>query len=160
MRDRYEPASDFLKAIVAEEVSLSGSEWAEKNLQRLIDLTRDDDPKNRDWATFLLAQEDIDTPLVRDALLRAANNDDDDVVRAEAVRGLAQRDVPLALPFVQKGLRADAVAIPMLEAAAICAHPSLIPDLRIWAEPSDEPHADKAAADALAACERAASIHL
>lgn len=157
MRDRYEPASDYLKAIVAEEVSLSGSEWAEKNLQRLIELTRDDDRTNRDWATFLLAQEDTDTPVVRDALLRAAN-DEDDVVRAEAVWGLAQRDISLALPFVQQALRADAVAIPMLEAAAICAHPSLIPDLRIWSEPSDEPSADKAAADALAACERAASI--
>jgi len=152
MRDRYEPTSHFLKAIVAEDVALSGSQWAEQNLQRLIELTRDDDRSNRDWATFLLAQEEADHPAIRAALLHAAK-DDDEVVRAEAVLGLAKRDVLLALPFVQEGLRAATVAIPMLEAAAICAHPSLVSDLRIWAEPSDEPFADEAAADALAACE-------
>ena len=155
MLDRYEPTSDFLKAIVAEEVLLSGSELAEENLRQLIELTRDDDHSNRDWATFLLAQEETDIPVVRAALLHAAT-DDDNVVRAEAVWGLAKRDVQLALPFVQAALRADAVAIPMLEAAAICAHPSLIPDLRIWAEPSDNPFADQLAAEALAACEKAA----
>jgi len=152
MGERYEPTSDFLNAVIAEDAPLSGSEMAEENLRRLIDLMRDEDRSNRDWATFLLAQEEIDTPNVRNALIRAAK-DDDDMVRAEAVLGLAIRDPLLALPFVQQALHADAVATPVLEAAALCAHPSLIADLRIWAKHSDQPLA-KLAADALAACEK------
>lgn len=73
----------------------------------------------------------------------------------EAVLGIALRDVQLALPLVQQGLRGESVVIPMLEAAALCAHPSLIADLRIWAEPSDAPYADQLATAALAACEGA-----
>jgi hypothetical protein len=42
----------------------------------------------------------------------------------------------------------------MLEAAAIRAHPSLITDLRVWAEPSAEPYIDRLTAEALAARER------
>jgi HEAT repeat protein len=75
------------------------------------------------WATFLLAQEEIDTPAVSDALMCAAE-DDDDIVRAEAVLGLAKRDPLQALPHVQKALASNAVSVPMLEAAALCADPS------------------------------------
>jgi HEAT repeat protein len=156
MRDGYEPRSEFLKAIIAEKLPLSGGELAEANLRRLILMMRDEDRSNRDWATFLLAQEETDTPAVRDALISSAK-DGDEVVRAEAVLGLAKRDPLLALPLVQEALRSEAVAVPMLEAAALCAHPSLIPDLRIWAEPSDEPFIDRLAASALAACERIAA---
>ena len=154
MGERYEPTSDFLNAVIAEDAPLSGSAMAEENLRRLIELMRDDDRSNRDWATFLLAQEEIDTPDVRDALIRATE-DDDDMVRAEAVLGLAVRDPRLALPFVQQALQADTVEIPMFEAAALCAHPSLIEDLRIWAEHSGQPLAKRLAAEALAACEKA-----
>jgi len=42
----------------------------------------------------------------------------------------------------------------MLEAAALCADPSLIADLRIWSEASDQPYVDRLAADALKACEQ------
>lgn len=129
MHDCYEPTSDFLKAVAAKDVSLSGGWWAEMNLSRLIELTRDEDLSNRDWATFLLAQDETDTAAVRDALIRAAR-DNDEFVRAEAVLGLAMRSVHVALPLVQKALRAETVAIPILEAAALCAHPSLIADLR------------------------------
>lgn len=132
MSARYEPESDFLRAIVAEEVPLSGSEWADANLRQLIEMTRDRNPSNRDWATFLLAQGTVDGPEVREAVLRAAK-DADEVVCGEAVLGIALRDVQLALPLVQQGLRGESVVIPMLEAAALCAHPSLIADLRIWA---------------------------
>jgi len=156
MRERYKPKSEFLQAVVAEKAPLSGGDMAEANLRLLIKMMCDDDRSNRDWATFLLAQEDIDTPAVRNALLHAAK-DDDDVVRAEAVLGLAKRAPYLALPLVQEALRAETITIPMLEAAALCAHPSLIADLRIWAEPSDESFADELAAEALAACEKAAA---
>ena len=153
MSERYEPPSDFLKAAIAEDIPLAGGPLAEENLHRLIELTRDPDRANRDWATLLLSQEGGDAPAVRAALLQAAS-DEDDMVRAEAVLGLASRDPEAALPFVQEALRGKAVTIPMLEAAALCAHPSLIADLRVWAEPSNEPLADKLAADALAACVR------
>jgi HEAT repeat protein len=153
--ERYEPPSDFLKAVIAEQVPLIGGEYAEANLRQLIDLTRDPDTANRDWATLLLSQEGANTPDVRAALVQAAS-DEDAVVRAEAVLGLAHRDPEAALPFVQEALQGAAVTVPVLEAAAICAHPSLITDLRVWAEPSDEPYADRLAAEALAACERTA----
>lgn len=151
---RYEPPSDFLKGIIAEEVTLADGPLAQANLNLLIELTRDADRANRDWATMLLSQEGGDTPAVRAVLLVAAR-DEDAVIRAEAALGLASRDPGLALPFVQEALRGNTITPPMLEAAALCAHPSLIEDLRVWAEPSDNAFADKLAADALAACLRA-----
>lgn len=99
MSERYEPSSDFLRAIIADEVALSGGEFAEANLNRLIAFTRDPDRANRDWATLLLSQETGDTPSIRAALLEAAE-DDDVIVRAEAALGLAMRDRDLALPYV------------------------------------------------------------
>jgi HEAT repeat protein len=151
--DRYEPPSDFLKSIIAEEVPLPGGEFAEANLRKLIELTRDADRANRDWATLLLSQADVDTVAVREALL-AATEDQDAVIRGEAVLGLATRDPKTALPLVQVALRGNAITVPMLEAAALCADPSLIADLRIWSEASDQPYVDRLAADALKACEQ------
>jgi hypothetical protein len=153
MKDRYEPKSDFLRSVIAEEAPLSGGELAEANLRLLIKLTSDADLSNRDWATFLLSQEDTDTETIRAALISTAQ-DENEFVRAEAVRGLAKRNPSLALPLVQKALRSDRVAFAMFEAAEYCAHPSLVKDLRRWAEPSDEPILDGRAADALAACEK------
>ena len=85
-------------------IELVGGEHAEANLARLIAMMRDKDPANRDWATLLLAQQDFDTPRVRDALLGAAE-DENEYVRAEAILGLAQRDKALALPLLQRELR-------------------------------------------------------
>jgi len=152
--ERYEPPSDFLKGIIAEEVTLTDGPFAQANFDLLIEFTRDADRANRDWATMLLSQEGGDTLVVRAALLDAAR-DEDEVVRAEAALGLASRDPGLALPFVQEALRGNTIIPPMLEAAALCAHASLIEDLRVWAEPSDNTFADGLAADALAACLRA-----
>ena len=152
MPKAYTPASEFLRTFIGDEQRTV----SEAALGRLFDLMRDEDASNRDWATFLLAQEDFDTPGIREALLRATKDGDANVC-AEAVLGLARRDPHLALPFVQAGLRAEMVQSPMLEAAKLCAHPSLIADLRIWAETSDWPSIDEMAADALAACEQAAA---
>lgn len=153
MLERYEPASDFLKAIIAEEVPLSGSVFADANLGRLISLTQDQDLSNRDWATMILASEEMDTPLVRDALL-AALGDKSDVVRAEALLGLARRDPILALPFALKALSSEQASMAVFEAAELIASPALADALRPWAEPSDNNFLDKYASDALAACER------
>jgi len=97
--DSYYPASEFLKAVIAEQVPLDGSVEGQANLQLLIAMTSDADTSNRDWATMLLSQEDIDTPDVRAALMNAAE-DKETIVRSEAILGIAQRDTRLALPLV------------------------------------------------------------
>lgn len=152
MGDRYAPPSAFLKAVIDEEVPLTGSDFATANLQRLIEMTRHKDPANRDWATLLLAQQDLDTPDIREALLRAAE-DDIDAVRAEAILGVAQRDKALALPLLQKELARKSVALPIFEAAVLVADPSLIDHLRGYAHPSGDELIDRWALDALQACE-------
>jgi HEAT repeat protein len=154
MTERYEPPSDFLKALISDDAPLVGGEHAEENLRCLIRMTSDAHPANRDWATLLLAQQDIDTPDVREALLRAAD-DQNEYVRAEAVLGLAQRDKALALPLLQRELSGDFVALPVFEAASIVAHPSLAPDLRAFLDPSDNKFLDGLAREALKACEGA-----
>lgn len=155
MNERYEPPSDFLKALIDDDAPLSGGEHAEANLLRLIDMTRDELPANRDWATLLLAQQDTDTADVREALLRAAN-DESEHVRAEAILGLAQRDKAAALPLLQRELAGEHVSLPLLEAASIVAHPSLATDLRAFAEPSGDEFMDSLAIKAIEACDRAA----
>jgi hypothetical protein len=152
MDDRYEPASHFLKAVIAEEVPLSGNPMAEANLRRLITMTRDDDCSNRDWATMLLAQEEADTPEIRAALL-AAIEDVDGAVRAEALLGIARRDPELAVPYALKALSGESACMAVFEAAALIADPALVESLRAWTEPSNNELLDRYAADALLACE-------
>jgi hypothetical protein len=100
----------------------------------------------------------LDNSAIRDAFLRAVN-DSFENVRAEAIWGLARRDPELAPPFIRSALSADTAQIPVFEAAVLCAHPSLIDDLRVWAEPSEDRFLDKIALEALTACEAAASRH-
>lgn len=151
--DRYVPPSAFLQSLIDDEGPLLGSE-AEANIRRLIEMTRDEHPANRDWATLLLAQQDIDTPEVRIALLAAAE-DENEYVSAEAILGLAQRDRALALPHLQRALAADAVALPLFEAAALVADASLVDDLREFTSPSGNDLLDELATEALRACEAA-----
>ncbi len=156
MEDRYQPASDFLKAVIAEEIPLSGNAFADINLGRLINLTRDHDRSNRDWATMLLAQTDIDTDEVRKALLASAH-DADNVVRAEAILGLAQREPILALPLLKEELSGEIACMALFEAASLIADASLIDSLRHWINPSEDEFMDRLAIEALDVCERAAS---
>lgn len=113
--DLYEPASDFLKAVIAQEVPPSGSAFADANMSRLIAMTRDSDLSNRDWATMLLAAEEADTPEIRDALLSAAN-DESVIVRAEALVGIARRAPDVALPLVSEALSMEEAGMPLFEA--------------------------------------------
>jgi hypothetical protein len=153
MAERYEPPSEFLKMFVEDDVPLMGGEHAEDNLRRLIEMTRDKHRANRDWATMLLAQEEIDTCQVRDALLAAAH-DEDDVVKAEAILGLAKRDRILALPFVRNALSGETACMAVFEAAALVADPSLIEALEPWTEPSDYDYLDRLARQAMEACQQ------
>ena len=153
MTEGYLPPSDFLKALVDDDAPLSGPD-ADANLCRLLALMRDELPANRDWATFLLAQQDLDSDAIRTALLAAAE-DENDFVRAEAILGLAQRDKALALPLLRRELGRAHAAVPLFEAAEIVADPSLVEDLRDFAMPSDDASLDEMAGKALIACEAA-----
>jgi HEAT repeat protein len=152
MCDGYQPTSDFLKMIFTDSIPLHGSDQASVNFQRLIAMTRDDDVSNRDWATFFLSQQNIDTPEVRAALIEAVQ-DENENVRAEALLGIAQIDAKLATPFVLKELSRDHASMPVFEAAMIIADPILIDSLRFWTDPSEDEYLDKCARDALAACQ-------
>jgi HEAT repeat protein len=151
--DRYEPPSDFLKSLIDDDSSLS-EDASGKSLGRLIGLMSDENTANRDWATLILAQQELNTEEVRTALLTAAE-DPDDSVRAEAILGLAQRDKATALPLLQRELSGQRVALPLFEAAALVADPSLIEDLRAFCDPSDNTYLDELAVEALRACEAA-----
>ncbi|HTN15048.1 MAG TPA: lyase [Sphingomonadaceae bacterium] len=151
MRERYLPPSNFLQAVINEEISFGESEFEKGNLHRLIAMTRDADAANRDWATLLLSQLELDLPEVRDALVLAAS-DEVLAVRSEAMLGLAMLDAAKALPFLQRELTGKCVNLSLLEAAAIVGHSSLLPDLMAFAEPSDDPWLDEAVHNAIAAC--------
>ena len=151
MEEPYLPPSDFLRAIINEEVLFDQGAFGESNLIRLIAMTRDLDVANRDWATMLLSQLNLDRPEVRDVLLEASS-DTNLNVRAEAILGLAQLDPAAALPLVKHELEGDMVTMPLLEAAILTAHPSLIHDLQALSEPSDDEFLDKLVADAIIAC--------
>lgn len=148
----YLPPSEFLRTIIREEA------WLEDGatLGRLIKMMKDKHLDNRDWAALLLAQHDTDSPEIRAGLLGAAE-DENAVVRAEAILGLARPDRLLALPLLQKELANDGVALPVFEAAAIVADASLVDDLRAFAEPSSDESLDYLALEALTACEAARS---
>lgn len=148
----YQPKSQFLIDVANNQVPLGDDEFGRHNFELLIALTRDEDRSNRDWATFLLALQERNTPEVRDALLRAAH-DEDPYVSAEAICGLAHIDRQLALPLVRDALKAGSVAAVIFEAAEILADPSLAEPLRPFAEPSGDAYLDSLALDALKACE-------
>jgi hypothetical protein len=151
--DRYEPPNAFLRSLIDDDASLTGEE-GESNRRHLMMLMRDEDAANRDWATLLLAQQDVDTEEVRYALLAAAE-DENEYVRAEAILGLAQRDKALALPLIRRELGHERVAVPLFEAAALAADPSLVDCLRDFAAPSGDALLDELAAKALSASKAA-----
>lgn len=168
MGQRYLPTSPFLMSLHDGEVPLPGDEpeegetsalhdeLREANLQVLIRATREGDATNRDWAAFFLARMDVDTPAVRAALVQASSYADDNA-SDEALWGLARRDTGLALPLVLAALQSR-VSIPLADAAELCADPSLLADLRAWADElgySDSIYHNLA--KAIAACEGVAT---
>ncbi len=151
MTDGYEPPSHFLKTMLAEEIPLTGSVFADANLLRLIALTTDSDPANRDWATMMLAWSEIDNETVLSALLIAAE-DVDPVVRAEAIHGVAMRTPEQALALVCRELQYDVAYPPIMDAAALVGDPGLIEHVRPFAEGDEWVAA--LARDAIEACSR------
>jgi HEAT repeat protein len=79
-------------AYVREAVAFAlGGRSGEDTLAALIELSADEDPKVRDWATFALGTlAESDHPALRDALAARLDDPDEDT-RLEAVHGLALR---------------------------------------------------------------------
>jgi hypothetical protein len=152
MEEGYWPKSDFLCMVANDEVPLVGSAAGEHNLRLLIEFTSDADVSNRDWATMLLSQQEIDTPDVRQALLRAAADSDCDV-RAEALEGLAERDKELAKPLVERELRGGECGYGTFQAARLIADRSLLRDLRSWSGKFEEGSWNDLVSEAITACE-------
>jgi HEAT repeat protein len=115
---------------------------------RLIELTEDASPDVRDWATFSVAYWEVDTPEIRDALLRRTLDEDDDA-RGEALKGLARRKDPRVLEPLLKEL-AEHPGYFAFDAAEALADPRLYPALKRL-ETSEEDH-DRGLAEALEAC--------
>ena len=138
--------------VANDEVPLTGTVAGEHNLRLLIAFTRDPDVSNRDWATMLLSQQEIDTPEVRQALLLAAQDSDSDV-RAEALEGLAERDKELARPLVERELSGDACGYGTFQAARLIAEPSLLNGLRSWSGRFEDASWNELVGEAIVACE-------
>ena len=153
------PPSEFLVALANGEAPLSGSMFGDANLAKLVSLTTDTDLRNRDWATFLLAQSAADTDAVRAAFLVAAR-DEDHMVRGEALRGLAKRDPAAAIPLIRSELSSDCAQVPVFEAAGLCGDPSLCPWPQPWRGRFLEPAFNRLVEDAFSACERSAPADL
>ena len=152
MEEGYWPSSGFLCTVANDEVPLAGNAAGEQNLRLLMKFTRDPDVSNRDWATMLLSQQELDTPEVRQVLQRAAE-DSDCHVRAEALEGLAERDKELATPLVERELRGDDCGYGTFEAARLIADPSLLSALRNWNGRFEESSWNELVSEAIAACE-------
>jgi hypothetical protein len=113
----------------------------------LIRLTGDAEPDVRDQATFALGTlAPVDGPDVRDALWARLDDTDPDT-REEAVRGLALRRDPRAVPLLGELLAAGSAHPHTLQAAAVLADAALLSVLEQY-EPGDP-----GVAEALAACD-------
>lgn len=151
MDERYLPPSQFLQAAMKDGLSFGNDEVGSENLARLISMTSDPAVANRDWAVLLLSQLQSDRAEVKEALFRAAS-DENPFVRAEAIVGLAHIDRSIASPLVLRELKGNMVSVPLLEAAILVADESLVEDLEAFAAPSDNDMLDRLVAKALTAC--------
>ncbi|WP_337177330.1 HEAT repeat domain-containing protein [Paludisphaera sp.] len=109
---------------VVQALSTLGEPWA---IAGLIELSRDSDPRVRDWSTFGLgAQTDVDTAEVRAALV-ARLDDEDAPTRGEALDGLARRNDPAVPSILRERLsRADPDQFEV-EAAGELGDPEFLP---------------------------------
>jgi HEAT repeat protein len=117
-------------------------------IQTLIELSRDEIGRVRDWATFGLGsqvggvdpdtqgEDVVDTPAVRDALADRLSDPDEDA-RCEAIVGLAMRRDPRVLPVLVQELEKGPKLSLILEAARWAASSTLCPSLRKLASSTD-----------------------
>jgi HEAT repeat protein len=84
----------------------------------LIQLTHDEDSDVRDWSVFGLGvQGSVDSPEIRDALLRCLSDPDEDV-REEAAVGLGKRQDVRLLPRLSAMLDLPVLKVRVAEAAS------------------------------------------
>ena len=108
---------------------VAGGALAERVVEALVTLTRDEEPRVRDWAAFGLAQVGADTPAVRDALVFLLDDQDPDT-RSEALLALASTgdDRARTALLTRLGSGTDLTLLE-LEAAVALADPALHPEL-------------------------------
>ncbi|MEL5954903.1 HEAT repeat domain-containing protein [Streptomyces sp. CLV115] len=131
------------EAEVREEVARSFAEVVTglpdgPDVRTLIGLTRDPDRHVRDWATFTLGvQAEVDSPAIRSAL-RERTADEHAETRREAIRALARRHDPRAVPLLA-GLLGNPEGAHVLTfgAAQITDAPEALPALQEY-EPGDD----------------------
>jgi HEAT repeat protein len=98
-------------------------------IQSLIELSKDDDARVRDWATFGLGQQvDSDTPSLREALIERLTDSDEDA-RGEALIGLARRGDRRLIPALIDELESESVGMLAVESAELIADPQLYSSL-------------------------------
>ncbi len=117
-------------------------------IQTLIELSRDESGRVRDWATFGLGNQvgsadpdaqgeaAVDTPALRDALADRLNDPHEDA-RCEAIIGLAMRRDARVLPVLVREIEKGPKLSLILEAARWAASPTLCPGLRKLASSTD-----------------------
>lgn len=152
MNAPYPPPSQLLLKLADGEIPLEGGDFADQNLRQLLALMGDPDPATRDWATFLLAVQNIDKDEVREALLRATD-DEDASVRAEALMGLAERGDQRVVPLVVRDLDRSECDYGTFQAAEKIAAPVFLEGLRKWRGSSGPPHYNSMIEAAITACE-------
>lgn len=104
--------------------SALGGHGTPEAVDGLIALSRDADDDVRDWATFALGNlSTADGPSIR-AALHARLDDNNHIVRFEAIEGLAVRGDRSVIPALIRDLKQD-VSQPLLDAAAALATPEL-----------------------------------
>ena len=97
------------------------------SVSALIELSADSDEDVRNWATFGLGtMENVDTPLLREALVRRLD-DTNAEIRGEALVGLARRKDRRVVEPLRKELAAEDVSILAVEAAEAFGDPSMVP---------------------------------
>jgi len=121
----------------ADDTALTG-----RVVDALVALTRDGEPRVRDWAAFGLAQVEADSPAVRDALAVLLDDQDLDT-RSEALLALASTGDDRARTALLERLRSDTnLTLLELEAAVVLADPAAHPELlrlaEDWAGDEDE----------------------
>ncbi|MGH1556482.1 HEAT repeat domain-containing protein [Streptomyces sp. L7] len=146
MQAGHQDAEDRAEAAFGLATAVTGRE-DDPAVSALIRLTGDAEPDVRDQATFALGTlAPVDGPDVRDALWARLDDTDPDT-REEAVRGLALRRDPRAVPLLGELLAAGNAHPRTLQAAAVLADAAPLSVLEQY-EPGDP-----GVAEALAACD-------
>lgn len=105
-------------------------------------------PKSGRWGK----NDAYDAPEIQEALLRATQ-DENASVRAEALLGLAERDLPHAIPLILQELSRDECGYGTFQAAHHVADPSLLDKLITWRGRTSNQHVNEEIEDAIRACE-------